>query len=179
VTATPESEAPPLNSAANPVATLAFLLQSAGEDIANAMIRRAKTGDAAAARLCLEQITPRRRERVVPVSLPPINSTDDARRAASDIAAAVAAGTITPREATELLRVVEGFTRVLRAAHQADGREPGVHHTTFRWLYQWENESLADWRKRVEEDERQRQAKFDRGELVDLSEPSHKQGARK
>ena len=123
------------------------VLHDEAEDLAKILIRRAKAGDAAATRLCLERIAPQRRERPVGLTLPPIKSIGDAREAAAHVVEAAAAGTVTPREATEFLRVIEGFARVLRVADQLERRteQQPVHQTVFRWLYPWDGETVGQY----------------------------------
>src|SRR5262249_1491987 len=55
---------------------------------------------------------PPRRERSVRVKLPALRSTADAASAMTMIAAAVAAGELTPGEAAELSKVIEIYFRV-------------------------------------------------------------------
>jgi hypothetical protein len=59
---------------------------------------------------------PPKRERSVRSGLPKLESTTDARNAMASIAAAVAAGEITPSEAVELSAVVQGFLSASEAS---------------------------------------------------------------
>jgi len=78
-------------------------------------IELAKRGDLVALRLCLERIVPPRRDRPVNFTLPEINSVDHATRAMATITTAVANGELTPAEAVELSRVIEGYVKALEA----------------------------------------------------------------
>jgi hypothetical protein len=82
---------------------------------ANALTRKAVdlalTGDIAALRLCLDRILPPRRDRPVSFEMGPINNADDARAASSALLAAVAAGSLTPSEASEVGRLIDGYVK--------------------------------------------------------------------
>jgi hypothetical protein len=91
------------------------LLDGEAESITRKAIELAKSGDGPALRLCLDRIAPARKDRAVAFELPKLESAADAVKAASAIVEAVACGDLTPSEASELSRVVEGFTRTLEA----------------------------------------------------------------
>jgi len=76
------------------------------------LVKRAKNGEPAAMRLAMERILPVGRGRPLPIDLPPIRSTEDAQAAAGAIMDALKEGAISAREAVDLLRVVEGLTRL-------------------------------------------------------------------
>jgi hypothetical protein len=52
------------------------------------------------------------RGRPLPIDLPPIRHLDDAQKAAGVIVTALKEGALSAREAVDLLRVVEGLTRL-------------------------------------------------------------------
>jgi hypothetical protein len=79
------------------------------------VIELAKQGDLTALRLCLERIVPPRRERPVNFTLPEINSIDHAIKAMAAITTAVANGVLTPTEAAELSRVIDGYVKAVEA----------------------------------------------------------------
>jgi hypothetical protein len=89
------------------------LLDGEAETITRKVIELAKQGDLTALRLCLERIVPPRRERPVTFTLPEINSVDHATKAMATITTAVANGELTPAEAVELSRVIEGYVKAL------------------------------------------------------------------
>src|SRR5262249_42550230 len=69
----------------------------------------------------LNRRRPPRRERSVRVQLPALRSTADAASVMTAIAAAVAAGELTPGEAAELSKVIETYVRVQSPeAHRID-----------------------------------------------------------
>ena len=89
------------------------LLDGEAETITRKAIELAKQGDLTALRLCLERIVPPRRERPVSFTLPEINSVDRAPEAMAAITTAVANGELTPAEAAELSRVIDGYVKTL------------------------------------------------------------------
>ena len=91
------------------------LLDGEAESITRKAIELAKSGDGPALRLCLDRIAPARKDRSVAFELPKLESAGDAVKAATAIVEAVACGDLTPSEASDLSRVVEGFTRTLEA----------------------------------------------------------------
>ena len=91
------------------------LLDGEAESITRKAIELAKSGDGPALRLCLDRIAPARKDRSVAFELPRLESAGDAVKAATAIVEAVACGDLTPSEANDLSRVVEGFTRTLEA----------------------------------------------------------------
>ena len=92
------------------------LLQGETETITRLAIERAKAGDMAALRMCLDRVAPPLRHRAVVFELPPLASAADAVTAMAAITAAVAEGELTPAEAGELFRLVEGYARMFEVA---------------------------------------------------------------
>ena len=74
----------------------------------------AEAGDATALRLCLDRLYPVRRDRYIAFALPKLETAADAVKAAGAIADAVAAAELTPSEAAELVKVVDGFANALK-----------------------------------------------------------------
>ena len=70
----------------------------------------------AAIRICMDRIVPPRKDRPVPFLIPKLEKATDAVMASTAIVEAVASGDLTPSEAAELSKVVDGFTRTLEAA---------------------------------------------------------------
>ena len=66
-------------------------------------------------RVCLDRIAPRPKDRAIAFELPPLQSAADAASALAAITAAVTAGDLTPMEAGELFKLVDGFARMLEA----------------------------------------------------------------
>jgi Family of unknown function (DUF5681) len=91
------------------------MFEGESEAIIRAAIDLAKEGDTTAVRLCLDRIAPRPRDRAITFELPPLHSAADAASALAAITAAVTAGELTPSEAGELFKLVDGFARMLEA----------------------------------------------------------------
>jgi hypothetical protein len=85
------------------------------QELVDNLVDRAKRGEPAAMRLCMERILPVGRGRPLPIELPSIRSTEDALAASDVIMDALKEGAISAREAVDLLRVVEGLTRLTGA----------------------------------------------------------------
>src|SRR5579872_5944734 len=92
------------------------LAEGEAADVARVVIEKALAGDAVAARFLLERLEPKPRGRAIHLELP------DGESAAGDVVAlfnsalrALASGEITPAEAVEVSRFLEGRYRVLRA----------------------------------------------------------------
>jgi hypothetical protein len=96
-------------------ATLAMeaLLNGEAEALTRKAVEMALAGDITALRLCLDRIMPPRRSRVVPFALPKLETAADAVHAIAALVEAVAAGHLTPAEAAELAKLVDGFTRAV------------------------------------------------------------------
>ncbi len=87
------------------------LLEGEAEVIARKAVEMAKEGDTTALRLCMDRLMPARKDRHVPFALPKLETAADAVKATAALVEAVAAGDLTPSEAAELSKLVEGFTR--------------------------------------------------------------------
>ncbi len=92
------------------------LLDGEADALTRKAIDLAKQGDTTALRLCLERILPARKDRPVSFDMPRIESVADSVKAAAAIASAVAEGELTPMEAAELSKVVDGYTRAVETA---------------------------------------------------------------
>jgi hypothetical protein len=95
---------------------LADLIDGEGEDIVRALVTAAKSGDVSAGRALLDRLVPPRKDRPVTFVLPALQTAADAAQAMAALTVAVASGALTPSEATELARLVEAFTKALKAA---------------------------------------------------------------
>jgi hypothetical protein len=103
--------------------TLALEELMAGEveGLTRKAIELAMAGDGPALRLCMERVYPPRKDRPVFFALPRLEKPSDAVKATAAIVDAVAAGDLTPSEASELSKVVDGFTRAVEA-HEFEER---------------------------------------------------------
>jgi hypothetical protein len=91
------------------------LLKDNARDLIEKAIEMAKGGDGPALRLCIDRLAPPRKDRPVWFDLPKMNEAKDAVNASAAIVAAVAAGDLTPSEASELSKVVDSYARTLQA----------------------------------------------------------------
>jgi hypothetical protein len=92
------------------------LIGDEAETITRKVIDLAKTGDLTAIRICIDRFAPARRDSPVAFELPKLSTAADAVKASAAIVEAVAIGELTPSEAAELAKVVDGFTRAVEAA---------------------------------------------------------------
>src|SRR5262249_42559626 len=89
------------------------LLKDSAKELIEKAIEMAKGGDGPALRLCIDRLAPPRKDRPVWFDLPEMKEAKDAVNASAAIVAAVAAGDLTPSEAAELSKVVDGYSRSL------------------------------------------------------------------
>ena len=89
------------------------LLDGEGEAITRKAVDMALDGDTTALRLCLERIAPPRKDTPVQFALPPVDTAQDASRAAQAVLAAVSAGDLTPLEGASVMGLVEGYRKTL------------------------------------------------------------------
>lgn len=93
--------------ARNKANVLMARLEARGGAVIDKLLELAKAGDVAAIRLVADRILPARRDRPVTFSLPPIAGPQDLPAALAAIAAAVAAGELTPGEAAACANLIE------------------------------------------------------------------------
>jgi hypothetical protein len=95
-------------------------LEAIGQDHAENVLRKAielaEAGDVRAIEIILRRFLPERKGRPVAFSLPELRTAEDPVRATSAIAAAVAAGDLTPEEAQAVAAVVETHRRSVETA---------------------------------------------------------------
>jgi len=101
------------------------------EAVVAAVINAAKGGDMTACRIILDHIAPARRDNPVSFELPKIESSADAVAAGAAVLAAVADGDLTPGEAADIYKLVDGFMKTLetvefeaRLAKLEEGMKP-------------------------------------------------------
>ena len=89
------------------------LFDEDAEALTRVAIDLAKEGDIAALRLCMDRICAPNRHRPVAFDLPELAIAADAVGAMATIVQAVADGELSPSEASELAKVVQGYTHAL------------------------------------------------------------------
>lgn len=98
---------------------LEALLDGQATALTQKAIALALTGDMAALRLCVDRILPPRKDRPVTFDFPKITTAAEAATTLSAILAAVAAGEITPGEASEIAKLVDSYVRAIEATELA------------------------------------------------------------
>jgi Family of unknown function (DUF5681) len=92
------------------------LLDGEAEGLTRKAIELALAGDTTALRLCLERILPARKDRPVQLELPPLEGVQDFAKATITLIGAVAAGELTPAEAGEVAKLIEGHRTAIEMA---------------------------------------------------------------
>ena len=88
-------------------------LEGEAEAITRKPIEMALDGDTTGMRLVMDRISPPQKDRPVAFALPKLEAAADAVKATAALAQAVATGDLTPREAAELSKLVDGFTKAV------------------------------------------------------------------
>ena len=91
-----------------------FGVDRKADAIISKVIEQAANGDTACIRLCFDRLAPSRKDRPVFFELPKMQEAKDAVNASAAIVAAVAGGDLTPSEAAELSKVIDGYARSLQ-----------------------------------------------------------------
>ncbi len=92
------------------------LLDGQAEALTQVAIQAALAGDMVALRICMDRISPARKEPLVCFTLPVIGSPADIPAAQTAILQAVAAGELTPGEGSALVNMVGGIVKSFEAA---------------------------------------------------------------
>jgi len=94
-------------------ATLALesLLDGEAEALTRKAVELALAGDITALRLCLDRILPPRKDRPIAFEMPAINNAQDARAASAALLGAVSSGNLTPSEASEVGKLIDGYVK--------------------------------------------------------------------
>ena len=92
------------------------LLDGEAEEITRRAIEKAKEGDMAAIRICLDRLAPLRKDRHIEFSFPKMEKASHAANASGAIVDAAAAGELTPTEAGELMKMVESYAHTLQVS---------------------------------------------------------------
>jgi len=98
-------------------ATLAveILLDGEAEKLARKAVQMALAGDTTALRLCLERLSPPRRDRPIKLALPGFSNCGEAVQAQAEVIRAVADGSLTPSEGRVLTDMLEAQRRAFEA----------------------------------------------------------------
>jgi len=96
------------------------LLDGEGEALTRKAIELGLKGDITALRLCLDRLAPPRRDRHVSFELPKIENAKYAAGAITAMLEAVAAGDLTPSEASEVTKLLDTYVKVFEAVEIAE-----------------------------------------------------------
>jgi len=96
------------------------LLDGEAETLTRNAVELAKGGDLAALRLCLDRLLPPRKDWLVSLDLPSIESARDVPKAISKLLAAVAAGELTPSDAGEVTKLLDAYARAVEISDLAE-----------------------------------------------------------
>jgi hypothetical protein len=83
-------------------------------EIVQKAIAKAKAGDPACLRICMDRILPPRRDRAVHFKLPKLEAAGDATDAMTSVLVAVASGELTPSEGETISRLVTAWMQCLQ-----------------------------------------------------------------
>src|SRR5260221_10487334 len=93
-----------------------------GPAMARVVIDKALAGDVVTARFCLDGLEPKPRSRPIEIDLPDGARARDVVAAFDATVRAMAAGEITPDEAVQVTRVLDGLRKAIEAAWREDER---------------------------------------------------------
>jgi hypothetical protein len=96
--------------------TIEALIEDRSEEIIKKTIEKAVAGDANMLLALVRTMVPVRRDRPVEFEVPPIHTLADAAAASNAILAACAAGSLTPSEAREVMRLIATHMRTIEVA---------------------------------------------------------------
>jgi hypothetical protein len=83
------------------------------EDVCKTVIQEAKAGDMQAAKMILDRLLPPRRDNLISIDLPRIESSSDILKAIGCVSNAVGSGQISPSEGEALARIIDIHTKAL------------------------------------------------------------------
>ena len=92
------------------------LLETDAETITKKCIEKAKEGDMAAIRLCMDRLCPARKDSPVLFEVPPMESAGDAVSVMGAVMSALASGEISPSEAQAVAGIVETYRRTIETS---------------------------------------------------------------
>jgi Family of unknown function (DUF5681) len=116
------------------------LIDGQGEALGAKAIEKALGGDSAMLRALMRTLVSPRRERTVEFDLPQIESAADAVKASAAVIRACAAGELSPREASEIMRLIAAHARIaaLEKAPSEKTADDFGHDPIYGALLEWE-----------------------------------------
>jgi hypothetical protein len=95
------------------------LLEEDGENLVRKCILLAMQGSLSAMRICMERLSPARREACIQMSLPRIRTVQDVAQAAEKVTQAVGHGDLTPSQGQTMMHILEGRSHVIETVEFA------------------------------------------------------------
>jgi hypothetical protein len=102
---------------------LESLLDGQAQALTQKAVELALAGDLTALRICLDRILPPRKDRPVTFTFPSITSVGEAAATISAVLAAVAAGELTPAEASEVGKLIDVYVKAVEATELVERLE--------------------------------------------------------
>lgn len=91
------------------------LLEGEHEGLTRKAIELAMAGDTTALKLCLDRLSPPRKDRPIEIDLPPVNTSADTLRASRATIGAMLRGEITPSEAGRVMTLISAHNALIEA----------------------------------------------------------------
>ncbi|MCK1460650.1 hypothetical protein IVB34_20325 [Bradyrhizobium sp. 2] len=113
----------PMGSRNKTTIAVEALLNGDAKALTTKAIELAKNGDLQALRICMDRIVPPRRDRPVTFEMPKLETAQDAAAAVSSLLASVAAGDMTPSEASEVSKVIDVYVKAKETGDLIDRLE--------------------------------------------------------
>lgn len=104
-----------LGSRTNATLLAQALLDGEGQELVRVAVEKAKKGDVAALRLCIERLIPVRKDAPITFELPEVSTVSDALVASEAVLQAVKAGKATPEEASKVLGLLTAHKGLIDA----------------------------------------------------------------
>jgi len=98
------------------------LIAAEAQGFMRRIIERGRAGDMEAIKFVLDRVYPRPRDRSINFELSPIDTPEDVRSAMKAVLVAMASGELTPKEAADVMKVIEAAGRVLEVVAAAEER---------------------------------------------------------
>jgi len=91
------------------------LLDRYGVSVVGKCISLAMQGDQSALRLCMERISPARRDACIRLSLPAVRTARDVDKAGEKVTQAIQRGDITPADGARMMNILESRLRIIES----------------------------------------------------------------
>ena len=92
------------------------LVENEGETLTRKLIELAKAGNPRSLLYCMDRLLPLRRSQPINLELPKIDRVQDVALATAAVADAVSNGTITPEEASHVVRLLDSYANAIIAS---------------------------------------------------------------